>query len=150
MKLSTKLFLAFFILIGVVGVTGGSGLFFARRIQVLSDTATPLVKTSSELVDTIQNATISFLELSNLKDEQQIQAQANTLDELDGEFQEKLETLSEIIAATHIQLDIQPIAQMQQEFFKQAGEGVTAYQEMLICRRYTQFFPGRRFYRWKV
>jgi methyl-accepting chemotaxis protein len=135
MRLSTKLFLAFFILVVVVGVTGGSGLFFARRIQVLSDMATPLVKTSSELVNTIQSATISFLELPNLKDEQQIQAQANTLDELDGEFQEKLGTLSEIIAATNIQLDIQTIAQMQQEFFKQAREGVVAYQEMLILQK---------------
>ena len=64
MKILTKLLLAFSIMIVVVGIVGGAGLFFASKIQVLSHAATPLVKTSSELVVTMQNAIISFLELT--------------------------------------------------------------------------------------
>ncbi|MCP4403303.1 MAG: hypothetical protein GY801_39095 [bacterium] len=134
MKISMKLSLVFLILVVVIGVTGGAGLFFATRIQTLSAVATPLVKISGELVITMQRAIISFLELSNLQDEEQIQVQANTFAELEEAFRKKLDQLSGSIVETKSQLDTQTIEQLHHTFFTQAREGITAHQEMLTLQ----------------
>lgn len=128
MKVSAKLSLAFLVLLFLMGTLGGAGLLYSRKIQILLDNTTPLVKTSTNL----QNSLISYLALFNLNDEQHIQEQMTRLDELTENFYATQKQLCDLCERADIQFTTQSGTQ---EIFEQARESIAAYQDILSFQK---------------
>ncbi len=138
MKLLTKLLFICFLFVALIGAAGGSGLVFMtqirHKVEGLAEQASPLVSTTSEIVEQMQKANIAILELLRLQDVQDIQEQAKIVDEFDRTFQGKLQYLSTITARGSTRLDTRIMAQTHQKFMVQAREVIAAHQTKVAMK----------------
>ena len=141
MKLLTKLLLICFIFVVLIGAAGSSGLAFVSQIRqkvtFLSEQASPLVSTTSEIVEQMQKAHIAILELLQLRDVQEIQKQVLMVDEFDRMFQEKQEHISTIITRDSARLNLQIMAQANQKLMAQVHQKFMAQARKVIEAHYT-------------
>jgi len=132
MRLAFKLMLSFFFMVIIIGIVGGAGLFFLKKVQnkveVLSQVALPMVNLSSEFSDIMQEARIASLEALMLSDEQKIQNQISILGKFEADVNKKFEQLPVILAGKNIELDLKSIHQIQQGFFNIARTMIAAHQ----------------------
>lgn len=131
MKLATKLLSSCIFLVVIIGLTGSAGLYFIKRFQVLSDSATPLVNTSTALWEKMNKARIALVELSNLDKVEQVVQHEKVLSDLQGGFEEDIKQLSAVVKAGGYGLDIQQITTLEESFFKSSHEAVEALRETL-------------------
>ncbi len=97
-----------------------------HKVESLSEQASPMLSTTSTIVEQMQKANIAILELLRSKDVQAIQEQAKIVDEFDRAFQEKREQLATIIARGNTRLDTDIMAQAHQKFMIQARAVILA------------------------
>lgn len=126
MRIRSKLFLSFGLLVIIVAVIGGASLFSLKKINgkfgILSEVSTPMVSIANRLSGIMKKAHITSLESMNLRDEKAIQDHLGLLKDLDTKFKAELNRLPSILAKESIQFNTQDIEQTQQEFIKHAYE----------------------------
>ncbi len=131
MKLQMKLVLSFVFLSTLIGVSGGSGLFFVNRIAdtvgVYSEVSSPLVEETMSLVGGMQNMHVALLDALGRQDETRIKATEAEITELDGAAQKGFERLRQLLAAGGIDVDIDGAMSRQGKFIKQAHDMLKAH-----------------------
>jgi hypothetical protein len=123
-KRRAKLYVAFFALLVIMGLVGTGGVFYTRKIQILLHQTTPLIRTSTEL----KNSLIAYLTLFSAKNEQHLQERISILDTLQQNFQATHAQLIQIRAEAGIQDET---FLNEQEVFQQARDSIAAYQQLL-------------------
>ena len=135
MKISTKLFFAFLILIFIIVMLGGISIFSSNSIQTLSWTTADVVATSNDYAIHLKNAMIFFSELPILEDKHQFHSQKIRLKKLHEESQATLEHLANGIKKMPVPLEIEALEQVQETFFLQVKESIVAYENILLLRK---------------
>ncbi|RJQ53466.1 MAG: HAMP domain-containing protein [Desulfobacteraceae bacterium] len=131
MKLATKLIISFSFLVLIIAATGGAGIFFIKKIQVLSDSVSPLVNVAIAIGEKTNKAHIALAELSGLERDEQIVEQKNALSEIKSGFEENLEQLSAVIKEFDFDVDTGKVEELKGEFFRLSDEALAAQQQGL-------------------
>lgn len=131
MKLATKLTIIFIFLVGIIGITGGSGMFFIKRIQILSDSATPLVNITRSINERLHNIHVAIIKISNIDDEALLSDHQAALKGLKNDFEADFTELARIAAHADFNIDIRQINPLKKSFFALCSEMITARQQVL-------------------
>lgn len=131
MTLTLKLFIAFLFLVSIIGITGGAGIYFIKKIQVLSDSASPLVNTTRSINDQLNRSRIAMAELSGIKKETQFSEHKKHLNDLRNNFEKDLSQLAEMAENVNLNIDISQVNSLKEAYFNLFSEAVSARQEVL-------------------
>ncbi len=135
MRLQAKLALAVILMVAMVIGTGFVGLLSVREIHhdvsVLTEVASPLVATTGEINDAVQEAYISTLELLTFQDLQRVEKCSSLLAEQEKRIDAKITHLGRILNREDLHRKSEKLTAASNEFFRSAREMVAAFSEKI-------------------
>jgi len=123
LSIQTKLICVFLFLALMMSSTGGAGLFFTsqikKRVETISDVATPLNKFSNHLTNDVFKIHIDALSLLSINDPDKIDAKEKELQNLKKNIDKNLESLAMVVQKSDFGLDIKQLISIKNQFLQQ-------------------------------